>query len=247
MSVSGFDAKGMVRTLAWVARLALGVQGALGAAQEPGLVPVMSQNVLDLGPVDSGSLGHGQVRIANFGARTFHLRPPGNPGIQQIVVSYPSTLAIEPGGSVQVDLYGDFHGGSGDVVAAARIQTDDPGAPAILVRVHALVSSATDVRPYRDAVIGQKDGQGNLLSSKVRYEFSPGPGAGKFIQAWIEDPQAPLLLDSVQTPAGGILGALQLDAPKALSLAKKSGETRVLGITDSGQRNFFCVQWLVKP
>lgn len=234
------------RTAGLVAGVA-GLAALHGQAPAPSLVPVMAQDILDLGPVDSGSLGHGVVRIANFGTRTFHLTPPGNPGIRNLRVAYPSSLAIVPGGSAEIDLYGDFHGGAGEITGSVRILTDDPGAASIPIQVHARVASTTDVRPYRDAVFASRDASGTWVCPTLDFEFFPGNGGGKFIQAWVEDVQAPLLLAGSRTPSGGLHGTLQLDPARAPALGGTSGETRVLGITDGGQRNFFWVQWLVKP
>jgi hypothetical protein len=201
---------------------------------------------VDLGRVDAGDYGHGVVRIVNVGVKTFYLTAPGNPGIRKIRVGYPASLEVVPGGSVYVDLYADYHGDQGDVETTTMIYSNDPGASSISVPVHAFVLFSTDVRPYRDSVQAQKDGAGNLASSVVSFQFTPGHDSGPFSQIWIEDPDAPLDLRYANTDSGSIFGTVQIDVKRAMSANAGLGETRILGITANGQKNYFVLQWLLK-
>lgn len=214
------------------------------AVPPPPSISITPVGPSDLGPVDAGTIYAGKLVVSNQGTRRFMVSGPQ--GISRVWLVPQSPIAVNPGDVTTLDFRIEAHGLDGTQSLALDLRTDDPGAP-LLEQVFTLnVVRTTDVRPYRDTLVAERDSSGVPVGSPRTFEFLPGPNSGEFVSAVLEDSTAPLTISWSHTPAGGILGTLSIDQVAILNGAPLRGETRVLGVTKNGNRNFITYQWLVK-
>lgn len=198
----------------------------------------------DLGPVDAGTIYAGKLVVSNQGTRKFMVSGPQ--GISRVWLASQSPIVLNPGQVTTLDFRIEAHGLEGVQNLVLDLRTDDPGAP-LLEQVFTLDAvRTTDVRPYRDTLVAVRDSSGVPVGSPSTFEFRSGPGSGEFVSAALEDPTAPLAISWSRTPAGGIAGTVSIDQTAILRGAPLRGETRILGETKNGNRNFITFQWWVK-
>jgi hypothetical protein len=201
-------------------------------------------NATDLGIVDAGELLRGTVALGNFGEVACRIQRVSGISLATPVIK--GALLVRPADVVQIPYVIDFHGMEGKQVIQLQLWTSDRSVGVISYEFAATVVSSTDVRPYRNTVIAERDAAGVPVSNPIIFDFLPGAKSGSFSTVMFEDPGVPLLVSWVKTASGGIHGEVTVDASAIMNGAPVQGETRLLGETVNGNKNFITLQWWVK-
>ena len=240
--------------MTWIAQVPLPQWTEPGpAAQNSAAIVVMGGGLVDLGTIIADYPAKAQVFLFNPGSVARKVLGGSPLGVAPVYLDIPAEgLDIPPGEVRSLTIQVDPKLLARDGDAKVTIKNDLKTYPNLELRITALVEKPAVVCvPFPGSIIGNYDAVAGSLATltPLSVVFSADTAlAGRVEKWWIEDPQAPLVVEETFSSIGGANhtweGRISLK-PKVDGGPKLEGMTRVFVTTANGKTGFSTILWKI--